>query len=110
MALFAIGWVLVLVSTFLINHFELFGLQQAWLHVTGAKRPRRNSASPYFTRSSAIRSISFFSPFGRRLAISLRPSAAGSWHVGLYADRNSLRGARPRSTVWKRWRRLSLTG
>ena len=32
---FAAGWVLLLVSTFLINHFDLFGLRQAWLYFRG---------------------------------------------------------------------------
>ena len=37
---FWIGWATVLISTFLINHFELFGLQQAWFHM------RRRDATP----------------------------------------------------------------
>jgi protein-S-isoprenylcysteine O-methyltransferase Ste14 len=40
---FWIGWATVLISTFLINHFELFGLQQAWFHFRG-----REAAPPKF--------------------------------------------------------------
>lgn len=42
-ALFAAGWLIVLLSTFLINHFELFGLQQAYLHARG-----RTAVEPQF--------------------------------------------------------------
>lgn len=48
--LFGIGWGLVLLSTFLINHFELFGLQQAWFHARGREAAPPQFRQPLFYR------------------------------------------------------------
>jgi protein-S-isoprenylcysteine O-methyltransferase Ste14 len=46
--LFAAGWLIVLLSTFLINHFELFGLQQAWFHARGRTADEPQLRQPLF--------------------------------------------------------------
>ena len=48
--LFWAGWAVVLISTFLINHFELFGLQQAWFHVRGREAAKPELREPFFYR------------------------------------------------------------
>ena len=45
-ALSASGWTLVLIVTFLINHFDLFGLQQVWFALVGKERPHTSFVTP----------------------------------------------------------------
>jgi methanethiol S-methyltransferase len=42
------GWGIVLLSTFLINHFELFGLQQGWFYFRGREAARPELRQPLF--------------------------------------------------------------
>jgi len=46
--LFGLGWLIVLLSTFLINHFELFGLQQVWLHARSREAAAPQFRTPFF--------------------------------------------------------------
>jgi len=44
---FAFGWLLVLVTTFAINHFDLFGLLQVWRHLLGQSQTKMRFAVGY---------------------------------------------------------------
>jgi protein-S-isoprenylcysteine O-methyltransferase Ste14 len=47
-ALFWIGWGILFISTWLLNHFELFGLQQAWLNLVGKEAAPSEMRTPFF--------------------------------------------------------------
>jgi protein-S-isoprenylcysteine O-methyltransferase Ste14 len=49
-AMFWGGFGIVLITTFLINHFELFGLQQAWLNLRGQEAAKPELRQPLFYR------------------------------------------------------------
>lgn len=48
--LYILGWAIVFISTFLINHFDLFGLRQTWYYVTGKKYEHLPFRVPLFYR------------------------------------------------------------
>lgn len=45
---FAVGWVIVLLSTFMIGHFELFGLEQVFLHLRDRQPATTRFKTPGF--------------------------------------------------------------
>jgi len=45
-----VGWLIVLLSTFMISHFELFGLYQVIMNLLGRKIPSAQFKTPYLYR------------------------------------------------------------
>ncbi len=48
LALFVAGWLIVLLSTFMINHFDLFGLRQVYYHSRGIEPPEMSFTTRAF--------------------------------------------------------------
>ena len=49
-AVFWLGWAILLLSTFLLNHFELFGLRQVLSHMMGNEIPESQFRTPLLYR------------------------------------------------------------
>jgi len=47
-AIFITGWLIVLLSTFMINHFDLFGLRQIWFYFIGKPYEPLRFRIPFF--------------------------------------------------------------
>jgi protein-S-isoprenylcysteine O-methyltransferase Ste14 len=49
-SIFGLGWATLLLSTFLINHFDLFGLRQVWLQLIGREYTQLKFGVPFLYR------------------------------------------------------------
>ena len=49
-AVFWLGWVVLLTATFLINHFELFGLRQVFARLANRELPEQEFRTPFLYR------------------------------------------------------------
>jgi protein-S-isoprenylcysteine O-methyltransferase Ste14 len=47
---YAFGWALLLLATFVINHFDLFGLRQVWQHLFGKPQSGLKFTTPFLYR------------------------------------------------------------
>lgn len=68
-ALYVVGWSIAVIATFLINHFELFGLQQVWLNFKDQKAP-----PPHYTEKYLYRIVRHPLQFGILMGLWFLPT------------------------------------
>jgi len=104
----AFGWLLVLATTFIINHFDLFGLRQVWLHFRGRPYTGLKFATP--GPYKLIRHplyVGFFFAFWCTPTMSaahlfFAVMTAGYILVGIYFEERDLQDAHPEYADYKR--------
>ncbi len=93
-SLFWSGWALVLISTFLISHFELFGVRQVLADWTGRTLPSPVFKTPFSLPVRAASDLSGVSAgfLGHAVHVSGTPALCGRDHR-IYSGRHTARRA-----------------